>query len=293
MDIYATNLAERAYSVVILYIALVALSSFIGSISASVTQLRNMSADESKSMWVLRRYLKQKRLSKSLTHRVIAYTEFQQDKKRNIIAPGQVKLLGMLSEQLTFEMALELSSKFIADHPLFQYMLQDDTFLKTMGNLCSNAFKPKAIAQSENLFHLGDEGKDMIFVKSGALAYTLPSGELLEGLLTSKLWAAEAVLWTSWRHRGWLKGTEPSDVLTLSPMAFSDIIQLHPKPAVLANKYGTDFVNYLNQQEFRYLTDVVFDAKIWVTVVKESDTVVMVKKADESSGAPNAESSAA
>merc|ERR1719313_748649 len=71
MDIYATNIGERAFSVVILYIALVALSSFIGSISASVTQLRSMTADESKATWVLRRYLKQKKISKNLTQRIL------------------------------------------------------------------------------------------------------------------------------------------------------------------------------------------------------------------------------
>merc|ERR1711920_1147036 len=93
MDIYATNVTERLFSVVILYIALVALSSFIGSISASVTQLRNMSADESKAMWVLRRYLKQKKISKDLSSRTLSYMEFQQEKKHNVIMPGQVKLL--------------------------------------------------------------------------------------------------------------------------------------------------------------------------------------------------------
>merc|ERR1719482_896926 len=116
MDIYATNVAERLYSVVILYIALVALSSFIGSISASVTQLRSMSADESKAMWVLRRYLKQKKLSLSLTTRIVSYLEFQQIAKHNVIPPGQVKLLGQMSEQLKLEMAFETTNKFISDH---------------------------------------------------------------------------------------------------------------------------------------------------------------------------------
>merc|ERR1719436_424296 len=62
MDVYATNVPERLFSIVILFWALVALSSIIGSVSASMTALRNMSADENKQMWMLRRYLRQERI---------------------------------------------------------------------------------------------------------------------------------------------------------------------------------------------------------------------------------------
>jgi len=285
MDIYATNVAERLYSVVILYIALVALSSFIGSISASVTQLRSMSADESKAMWVLRRYLKQKKLSLSLTTRIVSYLEFQQIAKHNVIPPGQVKLLGQMSEQLKLEMAFETTNKFISDHPLFQYMDQDDTFAKTMYALCFSGFRVVAIAEQETIFSLGDEGKEMVFVKAGALQYVLPNGELLEGLLNSKLWAAEGVLWTTWRHRGWLKGLEPSEVLALNPKQFCDIMRLHPKPACMGMNYGAEFVKYLNLQEVRALTDVIFDATVWNEVVKKSDQFVLTKHSTRSGGA--------
>jgi hypothetical protein len=271
MDIYATNISERAYSVVILYIALVALSSFIGSISAAVTQLRNMSADESKAMWILRRYLKQKRISKQLSHRIVSYLEFQQENKYNVIPPAQVRLLGQLSEQLKIEMSFEATHTYILDHPIFDYMNQEDIFYKTVCSLCSSAFHLVDIAESETIFSLGDEGTEMVFVRSGALKYTLPNGQNLEGLLNSKLWAAEGVLWTTWRHRGWLQGIEHSEVLALSPKPFADIMHLHPKPAYLGMNYGIDFVNYLNQQDVRTLTDVIFNNDIWASVVRQSD----------------------
>lgn len=278
MDIYATNVPERLFSVVILYIALVALSSFIGSISASVTQIRNMSADANKSLWLLRRYLKQKQISIGLTQRILSYMDFQLLSKQHIVLPGQVKLLAQLSEQLKSEMAFETTIKFIKNHPLFSYMNEHQTFAKTMYSLCSLGFRGCAVAEEETLFNLGDQGFDMIFVKNGGLEYTLPNGETLNGTLKPKNWVAEGVLWTAWTHRGWLRATEPSDVLKLSPKTFSDIMHLHPKPAYLGKHYGANFVKYLNRQELRDLTDVIFDAEVWINVVLESDKFVLTQK---------------
>jgi hypothetical protein len=58
---------------------------------------------------------------------------------------------------------------------------------------------------------------------------------------------AEAVLWTSWRHRGWLKAKSNGEILMVDPKQFSELMHLHPKPWYLGMHYGVDFVNYLNR----------------------------------------------
>lgn len=283
MDISATNARERFVSIVILFWALVALSSIIGSVSASMTALRNIAADDNKQIWIMRRYLKENSISASLCSRIMAYVEFQQVSRHNRVSPASVKLLSALSQQFTLEIAYEQFSIYLLEHPFFDHMTKDPTLLKSTHRLCCAALETIQIAEDEILFALGEEGRYMYFVKTGSLEYILLDGTPLETLLTPKLWASEAVLWTSWRHRGWLKATKPSVVLSLCPNKFSDVLHLHPKPWYLAMHYGVDFVNYLNKVEVSCLTDVIFDAEVWTTVVNESDTYVLKRKKGKNS----------
>lgn len=214
MDIWATNVAERVFSVLTLFWALVALSSIIGSVSASMTALRNISADENKQVWILRRYLRQKQFSRDLTNRVMVHAEFQQVAEHNKVPASSVKLLGGLSEQFKLEMAYELHIESLHEHPFFMHMTQDVILRKSMERLCQFAFTSISIAQDEEMFSLGDEGNGMFFVKTGMLRYSVnnaasePGGKVPYNGISPGMWVTEPVLWTSWRHMGWLKGGE-------------------------------------------------------------------------------------
>merc|ERR1719247_3640261 len=89
----------------------------------------------------------------------------------------------------------------------------------------------------------------MYFVKYGAYEYTLGNGDQLEHLLKPKSWAAEAVLWSVWRHRGWMKATKICESLALSPKSVSDIFHVLPKAWFLAHHYAIEFVRYLNSND--------------------------------------------
>jgi len=262
MDIYATNTAERAFSVLILFWALVALSSIIGSVSAAMTALRNMSADENKNFWMLRRYLKQMHIERSLTDRILKYLEFQQIKTHNKVTPGQVKLLASLSPIFQDELAHALMAPFLVDHPFFGYVGQADAITKTaLYRICRVALVPSPCAQAEVLFNPGDEGLLMYFVKNGKFEYALSDGKSIDVHLGPKLWFSEACLWTEWRHRGWMVALEPSDAIGLSPAKFSDVFHFHPRPWYMAKHYGTEFVKYMNETPMSTLTDVMFNAQ--------------------------------
>ena len=61
MEVFPANVAERTMAVVVLIFSLVAFSSFLASISASMTALRNMNQETTKQFWILRRFLKQEK----------------------------------------------------------------------------------------------------------------------------------------------------------------------------------------------------------------------------------------
>jgi len=236
-----------------------------------MTALRNMSADENKQFWFLRRYLRQNKIDRVLSTRILRYLEWQQVQKHNKVEPGSVKLLSQLSINFNIELQYELRAKFIIDHPLFHHMDTDDDLSSALKRICHRAISIVRTAEGEDLFIVGDEGKDMYFVKRGFFQYTLIDGSKLNMKLGPKLWAGEATLWVVWRHRGALTAMEPSESVAISPSAFREVMMIHPRPWYLAQKYGQAFVNYLNSIGFASLTDVVFDEEQWTSVVEQSD----------------------
>jgi hypothetical protein len=281
MDVSATNSSERLFSIVILFWALVALSSIIGSVSASMTALRNMSSDENKQFWILRRYLKQKGISRALQQRIIKYSEFQHEKSSKAVLPGTVKLLGSLSEQFQIQLAHEMNSPFMLDHPFFCKMAgtqgtvagEGDVMAMTLSKLCHHALRTASYAFNEIVFNPGDEGERMYFVKVGSLEYTLIDQTSLGTPVGPNLWVSEASLWAVWRHRGRLVARRNvNEAMALVPSSFVEVCRLHPRPWYFARNYGIEFVKYVNSIGTKAQTDVIFDELVFQRLVQASDT---------------------
>ena len=73
MEVFPANVAERSMAVVVLIFSLVAFSSFLASISASMTALRNMNQETTKQFWILRRFLKQEKASADKTPDLVSF----------------------------------------------------------------------------------------------------------------------------------------------------------------------------------------------------------------------------
>jgi len=275
MDVSATNCPERLFSILILLWALVALSSIIGSVSASMTALRNMSSDENKNFWMLRRYLRQKHISKSLVQRIVKYLEHQQVAKHKVIAPDSVKLLGALSDQFQIELAHELKAPVMLEHPFFKYC--DGKIPSTMRRLCNSALKTLSFAQNEVIFNPGDEGLRMYFVMLGNVEYRMVDDTPIQIPLGPKLWASEASLWTQWRHRGTLWAKIPSEIAGLLPGTFTDIFHMHPRPWYIAKNYAINFCNYLNSLAPKAQSDMIFDPDVWTAMVDSIDSYQLTR----------------
>jgi hypothetical protein len=277
MDVSATNAAERFFSIVILFWALVALSSIIGSVSASMTALRNMSSDENKQFWILRRYLRQRHISRDLIQRIIKYLEFQSIQKHNTVLTGSVKLLANLSDQFSIELAHQLNAPTMLDHPFFKFLAEEGSMPLTMYRLCSVGLQNHAFAFDEVVFNPGDEGMRMYVVKTGSFEYKLVDNYAVETTLTPRLWAAEASLWTNWRHRGWLSAQRPAEAMGIVPSKLYEVFHLHPRPWYYARNYAVEFVNYLNNIGTSAQTDVLFDSAAWDRFVQVSDTYQLTR----------------
>merc|ERR1712039_442159 len=106
---------------------------------------------------------------------------------------------------------------------------------------------------------MGEEASLMYFIKSGVFGYELAKGGFLDAPLEAKAWVSESVLWTLWRHRGCLWADDPSEVVTVTPQGFAEIMKIHPRTWDLARNYASDYIDMLNRIPPRHLSDVVND----------------------------------
>lgn len=275
MDIYATNVPERIFSIAILFWALVALSSIIGSVSASMTALRNMSSDEMKQFWLLRRYLKQKHISRELSDRIEKFLEFHCVHSASTVEPSKVKLLANVSGQLQLELASEMSAPLLQSHRFFNQLR--DTVPTVMFRICHLAIKQFTYASQDIVFQSDEEALFMYFVKSGAFDYKVDQRNL-DNKIQHPCWAGEAVLWTNWTHRGLLEASIPSEMVAVNPDEFSKVMRMHSKTWKLGRAYGREFVTFMNLIARSCLTDIVFQFEdeyehLWDKAVTESNHI--------------------
>jgi hypothetical protein len=274
MDVYATNEIERLFSILILFWALLALSSIIGSVTASMTALRNMSSEQNKMFWVLRRFLRQKNVSLDLQDRMTRYLEYQQQNQSNLVPKASVTLLKKLSDSLELELAHEMYSVYLQDHPFFHRIRDDDNIELFLWRVCHLALKSIQYAEDNIAFSAGDEAMSMYFIQNGSFDYKLVDKDIVnvDAPLGSKAWASEPVLWTVWRHRGSLIAKKVGSLLAISPSGLSSQLKLHPRTSTLARQYAEKFVKYLNVIGIGQVNDLTYEPQIWRDFVTGSDT---------------------
>merc|ERR1712032_1059093 len=90
-----------------------------------------------------------------------------------------------------------------------------------------------------------------------------------------KLWVSEAVLWTTWAHRGSLQARTECRLLAIDSMRFVNIMTTYP--SLHASLYATKFVESLNndaRDRPRMLSDIPDGPDLSRAIAIESFTQV-------------------
>ncbi|CAE7883635.1 KCNH6 [Symbiodinium microadriaticum] len=176
MDVHPQNVAERCFAIMVLIAGLVLFSSFISSITGSMSQLRNMQADRSKQFWLLRRYLKQQKVPMDLCFRVLRYTEYATSTSHDRVPEGRITILSSLTEQLRNELTFYTHYRNLKKHPVFLQVAGmneariSDVCLQSMS---AQTLSSMDLAAGDPLFSLVDASKHMFFIETGAIRYTV------------------------------------------------------------------------------------------------------------------------
>ncbi|CAJ1349281.1 unnamed protein product, partial [Effrenium voratum] len=247
MDVYARNVPERIMSVIVLGFAVIIFSSVLASVSASMTALRNLQGDAKKQFWLLRRYLRRKKVSVTSRVRIIKFLEHVTMIQARTVRVPDVKLLKRLSEPLKELVDYEIHKGTVKFYPFLDYL--SNVLHSVVVKLCATAVQQVQFALQDCIFRSGDLAASMYFICSGRAKYVWPGSDSLQ-----ELWEghslAEACLWTHWSHRGVLVvAQQPTQLLLLSPTGFADVMRMSQCCYVLCRRFAFSFVALLNAGE--------------------------------------------
>jgi len=258
MEVVPQNIHERLFSVVVLLFAMITFSSFVSMLTASMSELRNISSDEARQFWLLRRYLRDWGVSRRFSLRLQRYLEYAYHKQRQRVQAKDVKLLALLSGPLHDELRAKTSCVHLVIHPLFHHC---DRYLRVFSRALSDIY----FGRGDCAFTCGEQGSSMLFVCAGVFSYQL--GELLGDCahiptgrhqeVGEGNWIAEAVLWTSWLHQGDLLALSEGQVISIDAHQFSEAVQVFRPLWVAFRAYAKRFVQAMNRIDQRELTDLL------------------------------------
>ncbi|CAJ1368537.1 unnamed protein product [Effrenium voratum] len=169
MPVSAWKMPPEAFSILVLFFALMVFSSVIGQVTASMMSLQGLQGHAKKQFWLLRRLLKTRQVPAESRGRILRFLEQRVTRERKRVQQKDVRILPLLSEPLKNLLAWELHQRLLTRHQLF-YILQQ-CIEPMMMRLTRDAVSESAMADQDVLFCLGENASCMTFVHSGTFLY--------------------------------------------------------------------------------------------------------------------------
>lgn len=248
------NLLERAVTVVVLFTAFVANAWFVGSLTTAMTRLQIIASQRSAQFAALSNFLADYGISRELAMRVQRNARHALDEQKRNTPESSVALLSLISDRLRAEIHYEVHSKDLCVHPFFQ--LYNDASPLCLRLVCHSAISGLFLSRGDVLFSEFEVPPipQMFILLSGKLSYAQCLGGISE--VGPKSWISEALLWTTWVHRGLAQATAECRLQVLNAPRFADIVGMYRSPKRYAFKYAGRFVQMLNRAEESELTDL-------------------------------------
>jgi hypothetical protein len=250
MEVVSTNRIERLISVITLVFALIVFGSFLSSMTASVSKIRNGGAEREKQASNLRRYLNNVDIPESLKIRVRKYADHRSASMANQgLKKSDVKYLGLLSKHLDMEMNYYANRKQVILCPLF-YILHcraKPQFMQVLSSCMTTA----NVAPGDVLFSVGETAHFVIFLTRGKVKYSLEGGEDL--LLRQGARLAEIALWSPWNYVGTATAVASGEIISFDVDKYVTALLKNGKAANLVYDFGEAFFGYASEGHDQYV----------------------------------------
>mmetsp|Transcript_32394 Transcript_32394/g.86934 ORF Transcript_32394/g.86934 Transcript_32394/m.86934 type:complete len:722 (-) Transcript_32394:101-2266(-) len=255
MDVQPTNVFERSFAIVVLLFALCVFSSFVSSITSAMTSLRDLGAKHENQSFLLRRYLRERHISRHLSLRIRRFVAFAVGDLKT--KGDHVTLLKTLSPLLRLELKTELYMSNLAAHPFFKKITHARS--PVLRALCQFALKELPLSHLDVLFDMGGAATAMYWLRVGGMRYDLKGTRKYAPIpFNVGHWCSEQALWTTWEHAGSMTAKGECEVLVLDAKQFREDMLLLPAFATELRNYAVSYVASLNSSMdgSGYVTDL-------------------------------------
>mmetsp|Transcript_28714 Transcript_28714/g.66639 ORF Transcript_28714/g.66639 Transcript_28714/m.66639 type:complete len:940 (-) Transcript_28714:125-2944(-) len=250
MEVVPRSSLERLFTIVVLVVSLVMLSSIISSITAAVTNLRRIRSEKTREREIAKQYLLQKRLPLEVGNNILAFLKqhyYSSEAKR--LREQDVNALKILPEPLRMTLRLEIYTPVIWPCPLFRYLHEHDFNL--VARTCHRCMSENCLDNKQEVFHCGQKAVGPYFITGGVGSYfkgmdmTEAEAQEVSSAHGRPFFAVAAMsLWVHWEHRGRLVGWNALDVVSLDGEEFRGIA-IASKGALFCKSYAQACRNWL------------------------------------------------
>jgi len=169
MHVQPQNTGERVFAIAVVVFGLVCFSYLVGSISASLAQLRSM--QDTSQIWKMRKFLSQNDVPKGLAIRIEKYLDHRCAQLSEKMRRESVPILKHLSKELDGELQASLTVPHFRVHPLFQRLEEKSSL--TLHRLALHAIDHGSYAALDVIFVQDERSTHMMIPIRGQCQYTV------------------------------------------------------------------------------------------------------------------------
>lgn len=253
-EVTPESLFEHIYALIVFLWAFWSGAVFLGILTSSMTQLYIIGSTQTTQLTVLRRYLTQNGISKSLSLRVQRNAQHSMAERQTAMPEAAVELINVVSEPLRVELHYEMYSKVVGIHPFFRRYMAECPHV--MRKVCHGAVSMAPVSLGDVIFNVGEipSVPKMFIISKGELVYMTDAGR--KTTLGPGDWLSEMTLWVHWVHRGMLTATTDTMMHTIDAKEFQRIASSFEHLSFDPRSYAHDFLEMLNTTPQSEITDM-------------------------------------
>jgi len=243
MEIVPRNTVERIYTIAVLLGAMVVFSTFVSSITTSMTTLRTTTADKSRQRTNLRKYISENKISITLAGKITAYGRSHKMNPKRRIHESDIAVFSALPENLRAQLHWEVYSARISWHPFFHHFCQADIW--GVFELCHRAMSEMSMPAHKELFAVDEKAEKVWLILAGYFEYFPDNNESCAEEVTANSWVCEVALWLQWTHKGRLSASTNCELVSLEASQFRKIAALSPTALPACCEYAKRYRDFI------------------------------------------------
>lgn len=198
VDIEASTGSESVFTCFCIGFGLFAASYVVSALSSMMTEVQSQSAEKSRKLRVLRRFLDQRDLLVPL-RTAIKDKVGQRLQERQLLREKDVELLSLVPVTLQMQLRFAFFEPYVTTYPLFRCLV---TMTPSWCQHLAHILEETWVQAPDTFFKVGERAAFTWHLMSGSLQYVLDDEDDPASPVNSGMWISISALWVHWRHVG-------------------------------------------------------------------------------------------